>query len=147
MSRQSIQNSPMDVCVRESDAYLLSTEAPTFKPKNKKTPRPTPNLTPNPTVKLNIINSPRPTPSPWTGPPSFLFQGPPPTLAPTTESWSFLLNHSEPVPLIHVGNNGKFDAPYPLGPCQSDCDKDSDCMDNLVCFQRDGVSIVSTPVL
>ncbi|CAB9505692.1 expressed unknown protein [Seminavis robusta] len=73
-----------------------------------------------------------------TASPTFDFRGPPLTDAPTAEAWSFLLNyHSDPVPLIFVGNDGDYET-YPLGPCMADCDQDEDCYGNLVCFQRDG---------
>jgi hypothetical protein len=35
-----------------------------------------------------------------------------------------------------IGFNGSPSEVYPLGLCQGDCDSDSDCADNLVCFQR-----------
>lgn len=31
---------------------------------------------------------------------------------------------------------------YPLGLCQGDCDKDADCKEGLLCFQRDGLTQV-----
>lgn len=36
-------------------------------------------------------------------------------------------------PLETIGDN----LPLPLGMCQGDCDNDDDCLDELVCFQRD----------
>jgi len=97
-----------------------------------------------PTEESNKDTSPVPAPSVAAGG-IFEFRGPPVSLAPTDESWALFLENdysTDPVPLIYVGNDEEFDAPYPLGPCQSDCDTDDDCMGPLVCFQRkEGVGI------
>ena len=123
--------SQQDFCVRESDlvaegkeatpspTFLSWEDAPTMPLTKEPTPSPTNLPTISPTKILNAQLGP-------TQRPTFEFKGPPVSLAPTTESWGFMMNHSDPVPLIYVGNNGKFDVPYPLGPCQSDGDMDED---------------------
>lgn len=35
-----------------------------------------------------------------------------------------------------MGNNGSPAARYPLGMCKGDCDRDSDCSGDLLCFER-----------
>jgi hypothetical protein len=37
-----------------------------------------------------------------------------------------------------VGDNGSPSSRFPLGLCQGDCDRDSDCAGTLRCFQRNG---------
>ena len=41
-----------------------------------------------------------------------------------------------------MGDNGKPKANFPLGNCEGDCDKKSDCMEGLECFQRGGLEDV-----
>ncbi|GKY93226.1 hypothetical protein MPSEU_000290300 [Mayamaea pseudoterrestris] len=41
-----------------------------------------------------------------------------------------------------VGDNGSPSNVFPLGKCQGDCDSDSDCAGNLVCFERTGTQSV-----
>lgn len=41
-----------------------------------------------------------------------------------------------------VGDNGQPSANFPLGECEGDCDKDSDCESGLVCYQRNAGSSV-----
>ena len=46
-----------------------------------------------------------------------------------------------------TGNGGKNnmgvdDGTFPLGPCESDCDRDSDCAEGLKCFMRDALEPV-----
>jgi PKD repeat protein len=50
------------------------------------------------------------------------------TLIPTTQQ----------VVAEFVGNNGLPSQAFPLKLCQSDCDKDDDCENDLVCFHRSG---------
>ncbi|CAJ1933102.1 unnamed protein product [Cylindrotheca closterium] len=44
--------------------------------------------------------------------------------------------------LSYVGNNGNPSHEFPLAMCEGDCDSDNDCMDNLICRQRDGTESV-----
>lgn len=44
--------------------------------------------------------------------------------------------------LVTKGDNGSPSSAFPLGKCQGDCDRDSDCAGNLVCFQRSGTQSV-----
>ena len=46
----------------------------------------------------------------------------------------------KPVPflLTERGNNGNPAANFPLGECEGDCDSDTDCAGDLLCFQRGG---------
>jgi hypothetical protein len=39
------------------------------------------------------------------------------------------------LPLKNVGNNGVPNYVFPLGKCEGDCDVDTDCAGNLVCFK------------
>jgi hypothetical protein len=80
----------------------------------------------------NATNATMPSP---TQSPTFEFLGPPSSLAPTSSGWA---ESSEPRPLAFVGNGNKFSVPLPLGLCEGDCDSDEDCMDALICYQRDG---------
>ena len=119
-----LRASQMDYCVRKADV-LQYTAGPTW-----------PTVTPIPSSIVKDTDAPTfeneeaadnaPLFAPWSGPPTFEFKGPPLSMAPTTENWAYLLNNTEPRPIKFVGNNGDFDAPYPLGPCQSDCDTDED---------------------
>ncbi|EEC45889.1 predicted protein, partial [Phaeodactylum tricornutum CCAP 1055/1] len=43
-----------------------------------------------------------------------------------------------PASVAVVGNNGSPSSRFPLGLCQGDCDRDSDCAGTLRCFQRNG---------
>lgn len=38
--------------------------------------------------------------------------------------------------LNYVGDEGSPASAFPLGPCEGDCDDDSDCVGALICFQR-----------
>lgn len=44
--------------------------------------------------------------------------------------------------LREVGNNGIPSSRFPMAACQGDCDTDSDCIGDLVCFQRGGLEEV-----
>eukprot|EP00581_Thalassiosira_minuscula_P032884 CAMPEP_0183767252 /NCGR_PEP_ID=MMETSP0739-20130205/12077_1 /TAXON_ID=385413 /ORGANISM="Thalassiosira miniscula, Strain CCMP1093" /LENGTH=268 /DNA_ID=CAMNT_0026006141 /DNA_START=51 /DNA_END=857 /DNA_ORIENTATION=- len=50
--------------------------------------------------------------------------------------WTSTPWEGDDLPLEWVGNNGG--PAFPLGRCQGDCDKDTDCQGDLVCFDRDG---------
>lgn len=65
-------------------------------------------------------NTPRPTSAPQTDRPT-----PAPQTAPTRSS------HIE-----YIGNNWNPASAFPLDLCQGDCDSNSDCAENLICFQR-----------
>jgi hypothetical protein len=41
-----------------------------------------------------------------------------------------------------MGDNGSPVAEYPLGKCRGDCDSDTDCVGELVCFQRGDLEAV-----
>ena len=101
---------------------------------------PAPSMPPQPTVSPTPLGTNSWTQT-WGMTDSFRFVGPPSTPAPTTkreaeEDWNWIFNFTDPQPLQHVGDNGK--GPFPLGPCQSDCDSDRDCAGPLECFQRKG---------
>lgn len=77
----------------------------------------------------------------------FVFVGPPvPTPAPTVQTpvptydmsgYEWLLNLTESQqPFELVGDDRQPASVYPLGPCQADCDRDSDCAGPLICWQR-----------
>ena len=121
----------MDVCV-EDPSLEGGSAAPTFAPTPTKAPEPTAEPTP---IGSNSWGQ------TWGTTDTFKFVGPPSTAPPTTEEeakedWSWILNMTDPQPLELVGDNGK--GPFPLGPCQADCDRDSDCAGPLECFQRKG---------
>ena len=59
------------------------------------------------------------------------------TSTPTNSPTQFSTD-TEEKSLDYVGNNGIPYEVFPLSNCQGDCDRDSDCAFNLVCFQRDG---------
>merc|ERR1712238_572126 len=63
----------------------------------------------------------------------------PPTDAPTP---SPTITETTFPKLTYVGNNGNPPESFPLGNCQGDCDRDSECQEGLVCFQRDGFTPV-----
>ena len=42
-----------------------------------------------------------------------------------------------PTPAPSVRPRISWSTNFPLGLCEGDCDKDDDCQDGLVCFQRD----------
>jgi len=44
--------------------------------------------------------------------------------------------------LMRVGNNGSPSSAFPLAECEGDCDRDGDCQDGLICFQRTGFETV-----
>ena len=60
---------------------------------------------------------------------------PAPTSSPTNAP-------TETSTLVVTGNNGVPDTAFPLGKCEGDCDRDSDCSGNLKCFQRNGLESV-----
>jgi len=63
--------------------------------------------------------------------------------APPTDSPTQSPTITETFPeLAYVGNNGGPPQSFPLGNCQGDCDRDSECQDGLVCFQRSGFTPV-----
>lgn len=49
------------------------------------------------------------------------------------------------LPVIYLGNDGYPSPLFPLGECQGDCDDDSECAGNLVCFQRRTGSYQAVP--
>lgn len=44
--------------------------------------------------------------------------------------------------LWKTGDNGSPAESFPLGKCDGDCDRDSDCAEGLLCFQRWGTEEV-----
>uniref|UniRef100_A0A7S3VEX3 Uncharacterized protein n=1 Tax=Chaetoceros debilis TaxID=122233 RepID=A0A7S3VEX3_9STRA len=85
---------------------------------------------------------PSPVPSSPTFPPSLTFP-PPVTPSPTPHSPSAPASWpSDPTPTILVEDLFKplvykdRDPTYKLGPCEGDCDDDTNCMDGFVCFKR-----------
>ena len=44
--------------------------------------------------------------------------------------------------LDYVGDNGDPSSAFPLGFCEGDCDRDSQCQPGLKCFQRTGTQAV-----
>ncbi len=59
-----------------------------------------------------------------------------PTTTTTTTTTTTILTLSD------IGNDGEPAEVFPLSECQGDCDKDSDCVNNLVCYQRDRSDVV-----
>jgi hypothetical protein len=74
------------------------------------------------------LPDPAPVPTPAAGP--VVSPVPAPVAAPSP---------SGPRPVVTVvGDNGSPSSRFPLGLCQGDCDRDSDCAGTLRCFQRNG---------
>lgn len=100
------------------------TKSPTTSPTKAPSPFPTtkaPTLIPTPPpTKLPTTPQPTPPPTPPLTPPPTLLPATPPPTQPTG-----------PLPL-------EWSTVFPLKRCEGDCDVDSDCEADLVCFQRDG---------
>lgn len=61
---------------------------------------------------------------------------------PTTTTTTTTATTTTILTLSDIGNDGKPAEVFPLSECQGDCDKDSDCANNLVCYQRDRRDVV-----
>mmetsp|Transcript_5199 Transcript_5199/g.12765 ORF Transcript_5199/g.12765 Transcript_5199/m.12765 type:complete len:658 (+) Transcript_5199:35-2008(+) len=74
------------------------------------------------TAAVRTTLAPTTAPRPWND--NFT---PMPTNPPTeSRTWSTLVNYMDPIP----------ESFFPLGQCMGDCDRDDDCAEGLVCFQR-----------
>ena len=133
----------MDVCVQptneENAPMPTKAEPDTPVPTFSSEPSLAPTTSPQPTAYPTPIGT-NSWAQTWGMTDAFRFVGPPSTSAPTTEGergqdWTWIFNFADPQPLQLVGNNGKG-GPFPLGPCQADCDKDEDCAGPLQCMQR-----------
>ena len=90
---------------------------------------PEPTLSPSPT-------SPSPTDPFWSTPDTEAPSGSP-TSIPTYQA-----KEGNTFELKIVGNNGYPLEFYPLKECQGDCDSNDECIDDLVCLQRDAGEVV-----
>ena len=89
------------------------TPAPVPQPTDAPQPAPTRNPTPAPVPVPTIAPIPSPTPAPNPGP-------------------------GGPQPNLRFYGVTPPSSVRPLGVCEGDCDRDSDCQGNLICFQRSG---------
>ncbi|CAB9521159.1 beta-induced protein ig-h3 [Seminavis robusta] len=121
------------------------TAAPTFTPTVPDTQSPTQSPTQGPTVAPTDVptgGTDDPTASPSQTPtesPSIQPSTTPsesPSQAPTYLYLDLNITHGYLPPLVFVGDQ-VFVNLRPLGLCRGDCDADQDCIDELVCFQRD----------
>jgi len=116
---------------------VASTPTPTPPPTPHPTPHPTLHPTPRPSSRPSSRPSPHPTPrpSPHPTPHSTLF----PTLLPS--SLPSLLPTDTPPPLPDsttlTGDSRHFcSSSRPCGKCYGDCDDDSECAGELICYNR-----------
>ena len=105
--------------------------APT-KPPTRSAPPPVSVSTNNPPPVPDPTNNPPPEATPVSAPVA------PPTVvaAPVAASVPVYVPNSPSGDLEVVGDNGSPSSVFPLGRCQGDCDNDSNCAGNLVCYER-----------
>ena len=83
-----------------------------------------------------------PTSPPPTTPDPVIPTNPPPTNPPSTTPAPVAPTPSSSKPLQEDGDNGSPLPAFPLPECSGDCDNDSQCFGDLVCFKRNGTQSV-----
>eukprot|EP00986_Skeletonema_menzelii_P005451 scaffold1984_cov144-Skeletonema_menzelii.AAC.4 len=128
-----------DYC-RPADPTAPPTPAPTNPVTPPPTPEPTDAVTPSPTPEPTNAVTPSPTPEPTNA----VTPSPTPeptnavTPSPTPEPTNAVTPNPTSTSTLQVVFTGSGAPPNPLPECHGDCDDDTQCAGELVCFQRSG---------
>ena len=122
--------------VATSTHPLMSTSVPTAAPTLAPSLQSAESISPtdlpmNSSTTASPSGSPMTTSFPTTSPASSPTHSPLALLAPTSQPTDLSLGAVET-----AGNDGDPPSAFPLGRCQADCDDDSECSGDLVCYQR-----------